>query len=156
MMERWVRVCFGNDGFSNNMWEEWKTAYLLHKVATRDPRRASGLWIREAAIENNAKLAHLFFPKHPIGQLIEGAVADVIFVDYHPFTPLTSENLPWHIIFGFEASMVTMTMCDGVVLMKDRKLLTLDEATIAEEAMAFTARVWDRYEANVKAPVKTK
>jgi putative selenium metabolism protein SsnA len=150
MMERWVRVCFGNDGFSNNMWAEWKTAYLLHKVATRDPRRASGLWIKEAAVENNAKLAHTFFPKHPIGQLITGAVADIIFVDYHPYTPVTPDNLPWHILFGFESSMVTMTMCDGVVLMKDRQLLTLDEAAVAEEAMAFSARVWDRYEANIK------
>ena len=27
-----VKVCLGNDGFSNNMWAEWKAAYLLHKV----------------------------------------------------------------------------------------------------------------------------
>jgi cytosine/adenosine deaminase-related metal-dependent hydrolase len=33
-----IRLCLGNDGFSNNMWAEWKTAYLLHKVVQRDPR----------------------------------------------------------------------------------------------------------------------
>ena len=27
-----VRVALGNDGFSNAMWDEWKTAYLLHKA----------------------------------------------------------------------------------------------------------------------------
>jgi cytosine/adenosine deaminase-related metal-dependent hydrolase len=156
MMERWVRVCFGNDGFSNNMWAEWKTAYLLHKVATRDPRRADGRWIKEAAVENNAKLTHVFFPKHPVGQLITGAAADIIFVDYHPYTPLMADNLPWHILFGFESSMVTMTMCDGVVLMKDRKLLTLDETAVAEEAMAFAARVWDRYEATLKQAARAR
>src|SRR3990170_502699 len=32
MQRAGVRVCLGNDGFSNAMWEEWKTAYLLHKV----------------------------------------------------------------------------------------------------------------------------
>jgi putative selenium metabolism protein SsnA len=154
LLQRWMQVGLGNDGFSNNMWEEWKAAYLLHKIVHRDPRRANGLWVKEAAIENNAKLAHLFFPKRPIGQLMVGAVADLIFVDYHPFTPMTSGNLPWHIIFGFEASMVTLTMCAGVVLMKDRQLLTLDEKAIAEEALAFAPEVWARYEANVKATLK--
>ncbi len=38
MMARDMKVCLGNDGFSNNMWADWKAAYLLHKVAHRDPR----------------------------------------------------------------------------------------------------------------------
>jgi putative selenium metabolism protein SsnA len=151
MLQKWMRVTLGNDGFSSNMWAEWKAAYFLHKVVHRDPRRANGLWVKEVAIENNAKLAHTFFPERPIGQFIVGAVADIIFVDYHPFTPLTPDNLPWHVIFGFESSMVTMTMCDGLVLMQDRQLLTLDEQAIAEEALALAPRVWERYEANVKA-----
>jgi putative selenium metabolism protein SsnA len=153
MLQKWMQVALGNDGFSNNMWAEWKAAYLLHKVVNRDPRRANGLWVKEVAVENNAKLARLYFPERPIGQLIQGAVADIIFVDYHPFTPLTSGNIPWHILFGFESSMVTMTMCDGVVLMKDRQLLMLDEAAIAEEALALAPQVWERYEANVKAAI---
>ena len=37
-----MKVCIGNDGFSNNMWADWKAAYLMHKVASRDPRRANG------------------------------------------------------------------------------------------------------------------
>ena len=40
MLRLGIPVCLGNDGFSNNMWAEWKTAYLLHKEAHRDPRRA--------------------------------------------------------------------------------------------------------------------
>ena len=151
MLQKWMRVTLGNDGFSNNMWAEWKAAYFLHKVVNRDPRRANGLWVKEVAVENNAKLAHAFFPERPIGQLITGAAADIIFVEYHPFTPLTSDNLPWHIIFGFESSMVTMTMCDGIVLMQDRQLLTLDEQSIVDEALALAPRVWEKYEANVKA-----
>jgi hypothetical protein len=74
----------------------------------------------------------------------------MIFVDYHPYTPLTEGNLPWHILFGFEASMVTTTIVDGVVLMRDRQILTLDEAAIAAEALALAPGVWERYNANVK------
>ncbi|HXD11791.1 MAG TPA: amidohydrolase family protein, partial [Anaerolineales bacterium] len=42
MLRTGIRVCLGNDGFSNAMWEEWKAAYLLHKVHHRDPRRMGG------------------------------------------------------------------------------------------------------------------
>jgi putative selenium metabolism protein SsnA len=148
MMDEGIRLCLGNDGFSNAMWEDWKAAYLLHKVANRDPRRANGASVAQMAARNNAALVERFFPGAPIGQLIEGARADMIFVDYHPFTPLTSGNLPWHILFGFESSMVTTTIVDGVVLMRDRKLLTLDERAIAQEARVLAPGVWERYAVN--------
>jgi cytosine/adenosine deaminase-related metal-dependent hydrolase len=38
MLRAGVKVCLGNDGFSNAMWEEWKAPYLLHTVLHRDPR----------------------------------------------------------------------------------------------------------------------
>ncbi|MBN1121945.1 MAG: putative aminohydrolase SsnA [Anaerolineae bacterium] len=145
MLRLGISVCLGNDGFSNNMWAEWKTAYLLHKVWHRDPRRANGMTIVEMAIQNNAALASIYFPQAPPGLLIEGAAADIILVDYHPTTPLTAGNLPWHIIFGFEASMVTTTICAGKVLMQDRRLLTLDEAAITARSRELVPAVWDRY-----------
>jgi putative selenium metabolism protein SsnA len=145
MLRLGIPVCLGNDGFSNNMWAEWKTAYLLHKVWHRDPRRANGMAIVEMAVQNNAALASVFFPHMPPGLLIEGAAADVILVDYHSTTPLTAGNLPWHIIFGFEASMVTATICAGKVLMQDRQLLTLDEAAITARSRELVPAVWNRY-----------
>jgi len=150
MLKLGMKVCLGNDGFSNNMWEDWKAAYLLHKVANRDPRRANGADIARMATDHNARLVEKFFPNLRLGTLVEGAVADLIFVDYSPFTPLTGGNLPWHILFGFEASMVTATMVNGVMLMRDRQLLTLDEKAIAAEALALAPKVWERYTANAK------
>ena len=138
-------LCLGNDGFSNNMWAEWKAAYLLHKVVNRDPRRAPGDQIARMAWGNNAALLGRFFPEMPIGELRPGATADLICVDYEPFTPLTAGNLPWHILFGFESSMVTTTICAGKVLMRDRQLLTLDEKAIAAAARELAPGVWERY-----------
>ena len=149
MLRAGVKVCLGNDGFSNAMWEEWKAAYLLHKVHHRDPRRMGGLDVAQMAIYNNAALANIFFPSATIGQLIPGAFADIILVDYHPNTPLSAGNLPWHIIFGFQQSMVTTTIVAGKILMKDRELLTLDEEEIGAKARAIAPRVWERYQMEV-------
>ncbi|MBP7691669.1 MAG: putative aminohydrolase SsnA [Anaerolineales bacterium] len=142
-----VNVCLGNDGFSNAMWEEWKAAYLLHKLAHRDPRRANGLAVLQMAVTNNAALARRFFPAAPLGELSAGAYADLMFVDYHATTPLSAGNLPWHILFGFEPSAVTTTIAAGRVLMKDRQLLFLDEAEITAKSRELAAQTWQRYNA---------
>ncbi len=141
-----VRVCLGTDGFPHSMWEETRFAYMIQKLHHRDPRRMPGNVLFDMLVGNNPALAGSFFPDAPLGILAEGAHADLIFVDYHPFTPLTPGNLPWHVIFGFHESMVTTTICGGQVLMRDRQLLTLDEAALAAEARDLAPKVWGRYE----------
>ncbi|MBM4429058.1 MAG: putative aminohydrolase SsnA [Chloroflexi bacterium] len=145
MLRGGIKVCLGNDGFSNNMWAEWKAAYLVHKLWHGDPRRMNGYDVVKMAVTHNAALARLFWPAAPVGEIAPGAYADLILVDYHPYTTLTAGNLPWHILFGFEASAITGTMCGGRWLMRDRQLLTLDEAEIAARARELSAGAWQRY-----------
>ena len=145
MLRGGIPVAMGNDGFSNNMWAEWKAAYLVHKLWHGDPRRMGGYDVMQMAVTNNAALARIFWPQAPMGEIAVGAYADLILVDYHPFTELTAGNLPWHILFGFEADAVTATMCGGQWLMRDRELLTLDEEAIAARARELSARTWERY-----------
>jgi len=147
MLAKGIKVCLGNDGFSNAMWEEWKTAYLVHKLHHGDPRSMGGYTVTDVAVYNNAALANDLFAQES-GILKIGAAADLIFVDYTPPTPLSDGNLPWHILFGFRDSMVTTTIVAGKVLMKDRQLLTLDEKEIANKSRELASQVWSRYEEN--------
>ncbi|NPV85151.1 MAG: putative aminohydrolase SsnA [Anaerolineae bacterium] len=148
MLRYGVKVCLGNDGFSNAMWEEWKAAYLAHKLKNLDPRRMSGIDIVQMAIYNNSELMQVLFAGKQIGKITVGSQADLIFVDYHPFTTLTPDNLPWHILFGFHESMVTTTIVAGNILMRDRQLLTLDEEKIAFEARKLSQETWGRFRKN--------
>jgi putative selenium metabolism protein SsnA len=145
-----VKVVLGNDGFTQDMWSEWKAAYLMHKLVHRDPRKMNGADVVRIAVNNNAALAQQFFPGAPLGEVTAGARADLILVDAHPFTPLTAGNAPWHILFGFNESMVTTTIVDGQILMKNRQLLTLDETEIAAKAMELAPSVWERYDKQVR------
>jgi len=144
MLRAGVNVGLGNDGFSNQMFAEMKAAYLVHKLAQRDPRAMPGDLVIRLAYADNARLARVFWPDLKLGELCEGAVADLAFLDYHPTTPLTAGNLPWHILFGVEASAVTATVCAGRVLMRDRTLLTLDEEAITARSRQLAAQVWER------------
>jgi cytosine/adenosine deaminase-related metal-dependent hydrolase len=146
MMRAGVGVCLGTDGFPHEMWEEWKMTYLLQKVWHRDPRRMSAVDVAIMAVYNNASLANQFLSGPLIGAIRPGACADLIFVDYNPHTPVTVDNLPWHIVFGFQESMVTSTIVDGKVLMRDRRILSLDEEAITARARELAPGVWERYE----------
>ena len=144
MVQRGIPICMGNDGFSFSMWDEWRTCYLAHKMWNQDPRRMGADQVVDIAAYNNARMATKFF-NGKIGVIQEGALADLILVDYIPITSIHADNLPWHIIFGFRDSMVTMTMVNGKVLMRDRKLTEINEHEVCEGAQRSSAAVWERY-----------
>jgi cytosine/adenosine deaminase-related metal-dependent hydrolase len=143
MLRRGINVGLGNDGFSNNMFSEMHTAYLLHKIHAGDPRAMPADVVARLAFANNAKLAGIFWPK-AVGALEPGALADIILVDYRPYTPITDGNYPWHIMFGMDGTQVTHTIAGGQLLMQDRQLLTLDEQAIAARASELAKGVWRR------------
>lgn len=143
MLAKGINLGLGNDGFMHNMFQEIHTAYLLQRSHTGNPQELPGDKLIQMAFNNNATIAGLFFPR-PVGALTPGAFADIILVDYVPYTPLTHLNYPWHLIFGMDGSQVTHTICGGQMLMQDRQLLTLDEAAIAAKATEHAKAVWQR------------
>ncbi len=143
MLRGGMKVVLGNDGFSNDMFMEMKFAYLLPKVWRGDPRLMGADQVIRMAVENNARLASEAFG-FPVGKLEPGAAADIILLDYRPYTPVTDGNFPWHIVFGVSGSHVDTTIVGGKVLMRGRKLLTLDEERIAARGLEIAPAVWQR------------
>ena len=144
-----IPVCLGNDGFSNDMFQEMKAADLLQKVIHGDPRYLGADQVVRMAINNNRALAAHFFDR-PVGIIAPGAYADLILLDYYPTTPLTPDNLPWHLLLGVSGGHVHSTMVQGPVLMRAREVLTMDEAAITAASRAAAAQTWDRYWAMFK------
>jgi cytosine/adenosine deaminase-related metal-dependent hydrolase len=146
MLKLGIPVGLGNDGFSNNMFTEMAVAYLAHKQASGDPRTLPAAQVIQMAWDHNARIARVFFPGlgPQFGLLAKGAPADLILVDYEPPTPLNADNLPWHVIFGIDGSTVDTTIVGGKVLMRNRELLTLDEAEIMAKARELAGKLWRR------------
>jgi putative selenium metabolism protein SsnA len=149
MVRAGVNVGLGNDGFSMNMMQEMKAAYLMHKLALEDPRVMPGDLVLNLAFQHNARIMDAVFspfsPDFPrVGELSVGSAADLVLLDYLPPTPLTGENLPWHMIFGIDALHVNSTMVAGRWLMRNRQLLTVDEARIHARARELSQALWNR------------
>ena len=120
-----------------------KTANILHKHQTGDPSVA---WGEPPAMlfKNNAEIANRYL-KGSIGKIEQDYYADIIVVDYDPPTPMDETNIDGHIHFGMSGAMVDMTMIDGRIVYKDRKMTQIDEAEVfaksRETAKAFWSRV---------------
>lgn len=149
MVRAGVNVGLGNDGFSMNMMQEMKTAYLLHKLALEDPRAMPADLVLNLAFQHNARIVDAVFSPFcndfpRVGELSVGSAADLILLDYLPPTPLSSGNFPWHLIFGMDGHQVNSTMVAGRWLMRNRQLLTVDEARIHARARELSRALWKR------------
>ncbi|MCS7287213.1 MAG: putative aminohydrolase SsnA [Anaerolineae bacterium] len=144
MLARGIEVGLGNDGFSNNMFVEMHTAYLVHRLAKLDPQAIGADLILKMAFTHNTRTASLFWPERPLGTLEPGAWADIIIINYHPTTPITESNYPWHIIFGVDGTGVDTVIVGGKILMEKGKLLTLDEEEITARSQELALKLWRR------------
>lgn len=142
MLKKGLRVGLGTDGFTTDMFEGIKVANLLHKHGEGKPTAA---WseVPEMAFTNNIEIVARQFAK-PIGRLVPGWQADVITVDYSPFTELTEDNWYMHILFGISGGMVRTTIVGGEILMLNRALTKVDQEKIYHQARIQAKNVWGR------------
>src|SRR5258708_20933958 len=61
MLRAGVNVGLGNDGFSMNMMQEMKAAYLMHKLVLSDPRVMPGDVVLQMAFSRNAQIIKAVF-----------------------------------------------------------------------------------------------
>ena len=66
----------------------------------------------------------------PLGILKEGAAADIIVMDYKPFTPFDGSNVDGHMLFGMNGRNVTTTVINGRVVYRNRTFVGLDEERV--------------------------
>lgn len=142
MMKRGVTVGLGTDGYTHDMLESYKVANILHKHSLCDATAAWGE-IPEMLFSSNRKIAAKYF-KTPLGVLEKGAAADVIVLDYKPYTPMNETNRNGHILFGMSGRNVTHTIAGGKILMKDRELIQIDEERILAQIKEESIKLWEK------------
>jgi putative selenium metabolism protein SsnA len=142
LLEKGILIGLGTDGMNSDMLSQMRCAYLLHRLANRDPRVAF-LEAPALLLQNNAEIARRQFGVS-LGVLAEGSPADIILIDYQPPTPLNESNFLGHLIFGLVDATVDSTVCKGRFLMRGKKILTLDEAQISARTREMAPKMWKR------------
>lgn len=136
LMENDICVSIGTDGASSNnnldLIEELKTASLLQKVSTLDPNVLNS---HEAIAMGTIKGAEALGLADEIGSIEVGKKADIILIDTNSANMVPdSSTLTSNIIYSANGSNVDTTICNGKILMENKKLTVLDEQEIYDKA----------------------
>jgi 5-methylthioadenosine/S-adenosylhomocysteine deaminase len=137
-----VMLGLGTDGAASNndldMFEAMRMASLLHKLSSKDPRAVSA---REALEMATIGGARVLGKEKEIGSLEPGKKADVILVSMASARQTPLYDPISHLVYTTSGADVRTTIVNGRVLMRDRRVLTIDEAAVLREAGQWAERV---------------
>jgi putative selenium metabolism protein SsnA len=137
------RLALGTDGINGDLLAEAQTAFFRLREHDRHAA-AETVWAWLAGGWRLLSAAFGLEPERGFGWLDAGAPADVVVFDYDAATPVTAENLPWHLAFGLSARHVRDVVVAGDVVVRDRRPTRLVASDLARDARAGAERLWAR------------
>ena len=161
MLKHGLTVGIGTDGPASNndldMFEEIRLAAILAKTAANDP---TALPARQALLMATRMGAAALFIEDVTGSLEVGKRADVIMVDSDkvhnmPHFRRDPNAVYSEIVYASKSTDVAHVMCNGRWLMRNRELLTVDEAALQREAVDYARKV-DTFLAAHEGDILTK
>jgi 5-methylthioadenosine/S-adenosylhomocysteine deaminase len=139
-----VAVGLGTDGAASNndldMFEAMRFAALLQKHEARDPSVLSARQVLEMATIRGARALGM---EARIGSLEPRKRADLITVSIAGARQTPMYDPISHLVYVLHGDDVRNSVVNGRVLMRDRKVLTLDSATVITEARTWANKVRD-------------
>ena len=151
MLERRVNVGIGTDGANCsdnlNMYEAMRLASFASKAQRPDLER----WVTtdEVALAATEGSARALGFEGKLGRLAPGYKADIVFVDLGHVNWIPLNDPTNQLVHTEDGGAVTHVMVGGRMIVQDRRLTTVDVATLAREAEAARERL-----ARVNAPGK--
>ncbi len=142
MLKMNLRLGLGTDGAASNndlsLWEEMDSAAKLHKIYAKDPKVTSAKEVFEMATIGGARALHL---EDKIGSIAVGKLADIAIVDLGSLHQTPLYNVYSHLVYATKATDVSTVIINGKIIMRNKKLLTLDENKIKREANQLRAKI---------------
>jgi 5-methylthioadenosine/S-adenosylhomocysteine deaminase len=137
-----IPLGLGTDGAASNngldMFEAMKMASLLQKVYSFDPTLASAKTVLQMATIGGARALGM---ERLIGSLERGKRADLIIVNMSSARQTPMYDPISHLVYATHGDDVQSTIVNGRVLMRDRKVLTINEADVLKEARGWAEKV---------------
>lgn len=125
--DKGINLCIGTDGTASNntlnMFREMGILSLIHKGINEDSTALPAKYVVKCATLNAAKALDR---EGVIGNIIEGAKADLVFVDLNAPSLFPNNNVLSSLCYSANGSEVKSVMINGKFVMKDNILLTID------------------------------
>ncbi|HEY8549787.1 MAG TPA: amidohydrolase [Vicinamibacterales bacterium] len=134
-LEAGIALGLGTDGAASNndldMFEAMRFAALLHKLHRNDPRALPAATVLAMATRGGAAALGL---GDVTGSIEPGKRADLILVETRGARQTPLYDPVSHLVYTAHGGDVTTTIVNGKILMRDRRMLTLDADAVLREA----------------------
>jgi 5-methylthioadenosine/S-adenosylhomocysteine deaminase len=142
MRKAGIPVGLGTDGAASNndldMFEAMRQAAFLHKLVASDPRAIPAPVALEMATIDGARAMGM---EKEIGSLEAGKRADLLVVSMASARQTPMYDAVSHVVYVTRGDDVRTSIVNGKVLMRDRKVLTLDRRQVLADARLFAEKV---------------
>jgi 5-methylthioadenosine/S-adenosylhomocysteine deaminase len=137
-------IAHGTDNNTNDVFEVMRVALLTERIARNDPNPGLRPQPEDMLEDNTRGGAQAVRQAKLLGSLDVGKKADLIVVDTlrAHLVPAGRFLSAW--IHNGQASDIESSMVDGQFIMRNRKVLTMDEASIIAEADKVGRRIWNK------------
>jgi 5-methylthioadenosine/S-adenosylhomocysteine deaminase len=145
MLRMGINVSIGTDGAGSNnnldLLEQMKFAAVLQPLVERNPRAITAWDVLRMATINGARALGL---EKEIGSIEVGKKADIVLIRARVphLTPL--HNIPSLLVYSANGGDVDTVIVDGKVVMRERKVMTLDEPQIIKKLQEVFEDLMDR------------
>ena len=140
-----IPVGLATDGaVSNNTLDIFESLRLMAMTQKQEAGSPEVLSIPEALYIATRESARVFGLPDTIGALEPGNLADLILVDQSGMHHQPLHSMTASLVYNTAAADVRTVICDGNIIMRDRHLLTLDEAEIVANVRAGMERLTQR------------
>ncbi|MER2025240.1 MAG: amidohydrolase, partial [Eubacteriales bacterium] len=137
-----INVCLGTDGCGSNnslnMFQEMNAAALVYKGACTQAQCVGAADVLRMATVNGARAIGY---EHELGEIREGALADLILIDLNEAQFMPANNIISGLVYSATGSEVDTVIVDGRILMEGRKLMNIKEADVFEACREIRERL---------------
>lgn len=134
LLAKGINVALGTDSVASNnshdLFEEIKTAALIHKGASGNPRAVSALDALRLATVNGARAQGR---AGECGRIAPGLDADLILLDFDRPHLVPCHNVLSNLAYSARGSDVVLTMVRGRILYRDGAFTTIDLGKVRRE-----------------------
>ena len=126
------RILLGTDGMHSDMLRSARAAYLASQATEG---------VSPQGVYQRLRRVHRYASENEF----KGEGEDnLVVLDYDPPTPLNAGNFAAHMIYGMRSAHVESVISSGKLIVRERKVLGVDQTQVLEHAREMARKLWAR------------
>ncbi len=137
-IHRGINMTLGTDTNPQSMIEALRWTAVMGKVTSRNTELATAVDVFNAATINAARMLH----RDDLGRIAPGAKADLLFWDARSMFMAPMRDPLKNIVYNAQAEDLVDVMIDGQWVVKDNRVLRVDERAVSKQLQYAGERMW--------------